>query len=192
MAGSDDPHEAQTIWEAPDGSQWRLSFYVKRVDGRPECVGLDIRPQPYPFAAQRERPLRSSHLRFPFAAMLARAQGDEASARRRARLMDLGRRLGGDVSALAEEASVMVRDDGLKSGKHAKYTRADLERVATAYRSAWSGDDNMPPSRSPTRDVADKLGIPYNQAAKLVQRCRGLGLLPPTAPGVARGSTEED
>lgn len=190
MIGSDDPHEAQTVWEAPDGSEWRLSFYVKRVDGRPECVGLDIRPYPYPFAAQRERPLRSSHLRFPFAAMLARAQGDEASARRRARLMDVMRRLGGDVSELEDEASVMVRDDGLKSGKHAKYTRADLERVAAIYREAWGGGTR--PSKSPTRDTADTLGIPYNQAAKLVQRCRGLGLLPPTAPGVARGSTEEE
>jgi len=187
VIGSDDPHEAQTVWEAPDGSEWRLSFYVKRVDGRPECVGLDIRPYPYPYAAQRERPLRSLHLRFPFAAMLARAKGDEGSARRRARLMDLLRRMGGDVSELEDESSVMVRDDGLKSGKHAKYTRADLERVAVVYGEAYEAG-----STSPTRDAANALAIPYNQTAKLVQRCRGLGLLPPTAPGVARGATEED
>ena len=67
-----------------------------------------------------------------------------------------------------------------------------LEMVAKAYREAYASG-----SSSPTKDVADKLGITRSQAAKLVMRCRDprIGLLAQTKPrqagGVAPPSSNE-
>ena len=46
-------------------------------------------------------------------------------------------------------------------------------------------------SRSPTKDVASRMGIPYGMAGKLVMRCRAVGLLEATAPRKAGGIKPE-
>jgi hypothetical protein len=181
---SGESYEAVTIWQAQDGSQWRLAYHVKRIAGRSECVGLDI--WSHPDAEHPERPLRAKTLReIDFAGRLARARRDTLP--RTQRLMDLGRRLGVDVTELSVERSVMAQDDGYKTGRHARYTRDDLERAAATYRDRYADG-----STSPTRETAAILGFPYNATTKLIQRCRRLGLLPPTTRGVASGSTEVD
>ena len=40
---------------------------------------------------------------------------------------------------------------------------------------------------APTKAVAETLGLTYDQAAKLVQRCRKIGLLGGTEKGIAGG-----
>lgn len=177
------PYEAVTIWEAPSGSQWRLTFALKRVEGRPECVGLEV--VSLPDFEHPERPLNAKTMRaLQFSGELDRARRGQAA--RDDRLIDLGRRLGGSVSGLAEERAVMAPGEG-KARK--RYTTKDLQRVAAEYSRAWSAE---PPSKSPTRDTSELLGLRYDQTAKLIQRCRKLGLLPSTDKGVARGATEED
>jgi len=179
------PAEVQTDWTAPDGSEWQVGFTLKRISGRFECVGFEIWQHPFP--ENPERPLRAATLRkLDFAGCLARAQRDTLP--RVTRLMNLGRRLAGPGAAfpeLANTAAALEEKDGLKTGRHAKYTRDDLERVAVVYGEAYEAG-----SASPTRDTANALAIPYNQTAKLVQRCRSLGLLPKTRPGFARGPEE--
>jgi hypothetical protein len=72
-----------------------------------------------------------------------------------------------------------------RSGRHKKYQRGDLERVASVYRKAFQAG-----SRSPTKDVAETLGLSRNQAAKLVMRCRDPqeSLLAPTQKRRAGGT----
>jgi hypothetical protein len=177
LAESGEPYEAGTIWGAPDGSEWSLSFHVKRIAGRPECVGLDIRPHPYPFARLRERPLRAAHLRFPFAALLARALGDEGVTRRSDEMLeDLARRMGGRVPELEPARLETTRG---KPRQRPRYTTNDYQCVATVYRELWKAG-----SRSPGRDTAEALGLRPDQAAKLIQQCRLKGYLPKTNPGV--------
>jgi len=152
---SGEPHEATTTWQDPDGLEWRVTYYLKRLAGRVECIGVRIDSYPEP------RPLRATVLReLPMARLLDEARREEVS--RLDRLDDLGRRLGGR-----------------------RYTTEDLKRVADKWQQRWEeGSD------SPTRDTAQALGLRYNQAAKMVERCRKQGLLPRTAPGIARGFPE--
>lgn len=194
MKDRGEPFSAVTTWEAPDGSLWWLCFYVERIAGRAECVGLDIRS--HPDAEHPERALSATTMRdLDFATQLARARRDALPRLRR--LMDVGRRvrfhtqrgdiLHGDVSELEREAVAMAESVGQEGGRHAPYTKDQLKRVVAEYLQAYADG-----STSPTRDTAEALGLRYGQAAKLVQRCRGLGLLPETVQGVARGATGED
>jgi hypothetical protein len=171
-----EPHEVSTFWEAPDGSAWRLVFWLKRIAGRIECVGLELH------ASHPERPLRAKTLRaLKFSSELERTtEGEHASL---GRLADLGRRLGAVGPLLTDELAMTA---GGKPRQRARYTSKDLQRVAAVYSERWID------SKSPTRDTAEILGLRYDQTAKLLHRCRLLGLLPKTDPGVARGSEEDD
>ena len=179
--------EAMTTWEATDGSQWQLFFHVKRIAGRAECVGLDIRS--CPDAYHPERPLGATTMRdLDFATQLARARHNTLS--HTEHLMSTFRRVfadapGLDVSELADEAAVLAQGAGREGGRHAPYTKDQLRRVAAEYLQAYADG-----STSPTRDTAEALGLRYVQAAKLVQRCRAKGLLPETVQGIARGATD--
>jgi hypothetical protein len=69
-----------------------------------------------------------------------------------------------------------------RGGRVAKYSHSDLERVAALYSEAYESG-----SSSPTKDVAERLGANRNRAAKLVWKCRKVGLLAP-----AQGRTAGD
>jgi hypothetical protein len=85
---------------------------------------------------------------------------------------------------LTQQAAGSFHVPGQKAGRPAKYSPAQLEVVAKTYREAFAGG-----SPSPTKDVADKLGLSRSQAAKLVMRCRDprVALLGPTKPRQAGG-----
>jgi len=85
---------------------------------------------------------------------------------------------------LTQQAAGSFNAPGQKAGRPAKYSPAQLELVARTYRQAFA--DGSP---SPTRDVAEKLGLSRSQAAKLVMRCRDprVGLLGPTKARQAGG-----
>jgi len=174
---SGEPYEVSKFWDPPDGSAWRLVFWLKRIAGRPECVGLELH------ASHPERPLRAKTLRaLKFSSELEQAM--ESAHARLERFADLGRRVG-VVWDIPADALAMTASG--KPRQRARYTSRDLQRAADVYRGRW-----IDKSKSPTRDTAEILGLRYDQTAKLIHRARGLGLLPPTAPGVARGATEED
>jgi len=65
-----------------------------------------------------------------------------------------------------------------------KYSPAQLKLAAQTYREAYAEG-----SPSPTKDVAERLGLTRSQAAKLVMRCRDpqFGLLGPTEKRRAGG-----
>lgn len=85
---------------------------------------------------------------------------------------------------LTQQAAGSFSSPAHKPGRPAKFSPAHLELVARLYREAFAAG-----SRSPTKDVARKLELSRNQAAKLVMRCRHpqIGLLAPTTPRRAGG-----
>jgi hypothetical protein len=85
---------------------------------------------------------------------------------------------------LTQQAASSFVAPGQKAGRPTKYSPAQLELIAKTYREAFASG-----SPSPTKDVADKLGLSRSQAAKLVMRCRDprVGLLGPTKAREAGG-----
>ena len=89
-----------------------------------------------------------------------------------------------EFKRLTQQAAGSFSTPGQKVGRPAKFSPAMLEVVARAYREAYASG-----SSSPTKDVAEKLGLTRSQAAKLVMRCRDpqVGLLGPTRAREAGG-----
>ena len=85
---------------------------------------------------------------------------------------------------LTQQAAGSFSAPGRKAGRPTKFSPAQLELVAKTYREAYASG-----SPSPTKDVAEKLGLSRSQAAKLVMRCRDhrIGLLGPTKARRAGG-----
>jgi len=176
VGASGEPREVTTSWFAPDGSDWVLTFRLKRINGRTECVGMAI------VSFTDREPLRAQTLRaLRFASEFDRARHAEDD--RRDRLIDLARRMGGRIPEL--EAATPLLASG-KPRQRRSYTIKDYERAAAVYSGLCGAG-----SEAPTRDTAEALGLRPHQAAKLIERCRLKGYLPPTDPGVARGATDE-
>jgi hypothetical protein len=89
-----------------------------------------------------------------------------------------------DFKRLTQQAAGSFSTPGQKVGRPAKFSPAMLEVVARDYREAYASG-----SSSPTKDVAEKLGLTRSQAAKLIMRCRDprVGLLGPTRARKAGG-----
>jgi len=217
--------EESWVWWPPRGGKpWLLTFAFLELGGRLECVGMEIRsyalrdetPETPPgqlgdaepgaaiiavedVAAESTgfsrfaspRPLRATTLRqLDFANLLRHVQGTIVADF--ARDAETLRASGGDPwgPAVLEAASGALQPPERRGGRPLKYTRAHLERVAELYRAAYGSG-----STRPTKDVGVQLGLSRDQAAKLVQRCRRLGLLGPTerrkAGGVEPPTTDE-
>ena len=103
------------LWDAPDGSPCRLTFTVKRIGGRLELVGFELR-------SLSDRPVRAAWLRtLKLEAEFEQAR--EAELSRDERLIDLG---------LEREAQRVRR------------TPEDLERVVHIYRELWRDGSTAP------------------------------------------------
>ena len=177
MGASGEPREVTTSWFAPDGSDWVLTFRLKRITGRTECVGMEVAS-----FGDRE-PLRAHTLRaLRFASELEKARRGEDD--RRERLIDVARRLGGRIPEL--EAATPMLASG-KPRQRRSYTIGDYQRAAAVYSGFCAAG-----SKAPTSDTAEALGLRPAQAAKLIERCRLHNYLPTTAPGVARGLAQEE
>lgn len=189
------------VWSEPGGGRWHLVFDLEEIAGRVECVGLEI-SSAVAGEGQPRRPLYAKTLRaVDFAGRLAEARRLTAGLLNGAAGVMAGsaedpagryyvsnrpdaertRQLRAGMEAAAE---LVAPQDGTKGGRHAKYTREDLERVATVYSAAYAQG-----SPAPTRAVAEALGTSRTQAAKLVARCRDpkVGLLAPTDKRKAGG-----
>jgi hypothetical protein len=190
MTWEDATEAAVYFWSSRDGKSWQLEFRLVEIDGRMECVGIDIRSLPDEGAAPAA--LLASTLReLPFAGVLTRARRDKAQSL--ARLGDQWAAQAADpahtgptwrrLNAMAADMAQEKRDAAERIGR-AKYSRADLVYVAELYSAAYASG-----SASPTKDVADKLGISRNIAAKRVMRCRDpkVALLAPTRQSKAGG-----
>ena len=147
-------------------------------------------------ATSRPRPLRATVLRqLPLADVFTRMRR-QAFPIREIPMKVLSRYLdGGDMRSEGwwKEQATVWAPRMRRGGRVARYNRSDLEQVAAIYSDAFRSG-----SGSPTKDVAEQLGITRNQAAKLVMKCRApeVGLLDPvkrrTAGGVPSEPQAED
>lgn len=191
--------EARGFWTSSSGDTWELRFRLVEIDGRAECVGLDIRSSDADPAAT-PRPLLAKTVReLPYASLLATARRETAGLY--LRLGEVGVRHAEDPggrkpwttserareirAGLEASAQVIRPADGHKSARRARHTRAELDRVAEVYTEAHRSGGGT--KSAPTKAVAETLGLTYDQAAKLVQRCRKIGLLGGTEKGIAGG-----
>ena len=190
-------------WDAPTGGRWQIVFRLLDMDGRAECVGMDIRC--LTSDGREPMPLRAKTLKaLDFAGRLLQARRITAAA-----AQDLGelvvrksaepprpRSWQSSVSPeraqamrerLQSTARLLTPNDGTKAGRRARRTRDDLERVAAVYRDAYAQGE------APAKAVAVALDVSDGNARKLVHRCRGLGLLPPAeAQGIAGWARSEE
>lgn len=194
--------DVTNTWRSKDGREWALTFTLAEVRGRRECIAFRIEPavgfiDHEGGAFHSDNPdgvpvLSAAMLReVRFTSELALAQRETATAHRLAAGMAAcaAERLAPPGHARDEiraahiargerEAAFVEPPLGTKSGRRTKYTREDFERVAAAYEAASAGGNTHP-----TAYVAEQLGLGRNVAAKLVQRCRQLGLLDPAEKG---------
>jgi hypothetical protein len=194
----DDVHEE--VDPSSDHPPWLYSAYW---EGGPEKSGEasdeawmmlgfhlhDCRSAAEDLAMSRPRPLRSTTLRqLPLADVSTRMRRQrfpipEIPIQVLARWVQGGDLLSEDWWKDQTTAWAPKRRRG---GRVARYSHADLEQVAAIYAGAFGSGSN-----TPTKDVAEQLEITRNQAAKLVMKCRRVGLLGPvearTAGGVPPG-----
>ena len=197
MAWEDKATSVAHVWRSPDGQEWAVTFLLVEIEGRIECVGVDVRSSADD-ATAAPTPLRALTLRkLPFADVLARA--------RRERAQELageakwwqtyphpeskfGAKVKADpLTALAKGAwaarqAARLDPPDQKGGRRPKHTMAELEAVAAIYSDAcdWT--------TAPTKEVAMVLEVKVNVAAKLVMKCRRVGLLGPTERRKAGGA----
>jgi len=165
-------------WPAEDRC-WLLSFELAVIASRLECVGMQIRPNP----EVSPRPLTASALRtLAFSHYLEHAQQEAADGALR---LALGFEAFGEDKPWLEEIVTELNARHERGGRKPKYGPEVLLKVATIYASAHENG-----SSSPTRHVAEALGVTRNVAAKLVSRCRedDLNLLGPTERRRAGGT----
>lgn len=154
------------------------------VDGRVECVGVDVRSfqqlpnerDPHDLYGRPPFPITTSALRSLRLGELINEVRDEMEEHPPERY--------GPRGEVPPEQLVEVRERWRtgKGGRPPTYPLEHWVEVARVYNEA-----NMA-HRTPTRAVRRRFGISATAAAKWVARCRALGLLPPTSRGKARGT----
>lgn len=174
------------VWEAPDGSRWRVVTRWADIDGRAECVGLELH-------AIGDARVKSKLLRwFPMSVVEQARQSQASNAERGARMARSGAKVGrltGEeyAAALDEQHKAFVTPQGrrlLGEDGQPLPTADALAEVARIYRDAWAK------RRNPTKAVAEALSLSRSAAAKRVRRARDAGLLPETSRGRATAADE--
>ncbi len=156
------------LWPSGRHGPWLLAFHWQVVDGRAECVGLDLRSSlphhGHPLSAGYRGILRRKGT--PLTATLLRTiPVGQLVAEQREGLHDI---LGGPAFDPA-------------GARRPRSTPARLTEAAVVYQQAWSA------GTSTTRAVQDHFSISAGAARKLIWQSRDAGLLPETQSGVARG-----
>jgi hypothetical protein len=171
---------------------WQLTFHWAVVDGRPECVGLDIRSFQEE-RSEKERkvkrlpgtdpePIRATTLRkLDLGRLLDEAREDHKA------LMQWAATYGKGVEAALRKRALEVLPVFEEGGDRSRGGRPPLhgpdhfEKVARTYIEALTH------GRPPLKAVAAWGSVSASTAAKWVARCRELGLLGPTTQGKAGG-----
>ncbi len=200
MEWEDEEQGAWCLWRSKDGKPWWVSFRLVEIEGRMECVGMEVRSWPDDEGGAPSQLYASTLRELPFADVLARARRERAGkldqrAESWKTISQPGSKITVDpltalaLTAMDKHDAALMNPPGQKGGRHAKYTLADLARVAALYSEKWTGG-----STSPTKDVATALGLTPNVAAKLVMRCRDpkIGLLGPTEKRKAGGIKRQE
>lgn len=157
---------------------FNLTLYYEWLEGRMECVGMDIRPTPKPGALDippkpgtEPEPLTTSRLRaIPLAKLIDKHRPAWTSSITTAD-MD------GTIYTQTQDFRSRPRPRG---GRRPKYGPEHYAEVARVYREAYASN------RTPTLAVARHFKATSSAAAKWVAKCRDDGLLPKTSQGKAR------
>jgi hypothetical protein len=164
-------------WPGPSGDL-EITLHFSPVEGRYECVGVDVRSfrwttgEPRKLPNTEPRAIKTEELRLPLAEL-----ADSERAKIRAFLFaDTGDAEWDETPWASGQVEAW---EPKKQGRPPKY---DLNEVSRVYREAY--DKN----KKPTRAVAAHFGISESNAANQVARCRDpeIGLLPPTTRGRQR------
>ena len=179
-------HHGGILWPDPMKGPWHIGASFAEVDGRLECVGLDVRSfraRPVvkdgeavmeyrpPLGGGQPRPVTANLFRSLPVAFLARTArrdlGDLAMyvADQPGRTTAQRQTLRTVAGQLAESPRRVLDDD-------------HFARVAEIYRRAWSTGDS-----APTKAVAEQMKASRSAAAKWVARARAMGLLGETQQG---------
>lgn len=170
------------LWPDKETGPWVLVFHWQVLNGRAECIGMDMVSSLPDEEIDRRfggrsvvslpaigTPLRTSTLRSMNLA--------EILAEERVRANEFWDNRFGDPSmGVPYVAPREMRPATIRR----------LQRVAEVYREAWRE------GRPPTKEVAKQLGVTVAAASGLVSRARAAGFLPPTSPGVPSGSPAAD
>ena len=140
----------------------------------------------------RPRPLRATTLRsLPLAKMMVQsrrlgAHGADEVGSAWSFILETGDVTQKAYDAWLAERRAMWTPKRRRGGRVMKYTHGELKQVADLYTKAFTSG-----SRSPTRDLAQVLGLNRNLAAKLVVKARAAGLLGPAKGRTAGGILAE-
>lgn len=144
-------------WPDEDEGPWLIVLRWDEIDGRPECVGLDMSRLHREQTLLVESDHEASYFTFLTAAALRRLPLADLIAQDRAQLAPPVEAVGGMRKSAADR----------------------LRLAAEVYRQAAAEGGK------PTKAVADHFGISSGGASNLVARARAAGLLPPTSRGKA-------
>lgn len=179
-------------WRDPHGDLWLVHLTWVVIDGRYECVGLELKSavteaelekvelpdEPVPQDITTKRLTSDVLRRFPY--------GREVALHRE----EAGQELQVTPIEWGTSAGVTVPDSGSPEawhkpgpGRPPDYDVDHWREVAKTYLEAYGQ------GKPPTRAVAKKYQRAISTASTWVGKCRELGLLPPTERGRARGAS---
>lgn len=171
-------------WPDPRRGPWVLRFHFASVNGRAECVGLDVRSFDFkeeesiaPRPPDAYKPVSIALLRSLRATQLAEARAVQRDLL--AYTADLSK--AGAKARRAAAQQIPLFSPGELGGRPPKYGPEHFEKVANVYA------DALGRGRTPTRAVARHFDVSQTTAAKWVAKARELDLLGPTTKGKAGG-----
>jgi hypothetical protein len=172
-------------WPDPRRGPWWIRYHFAEVDGRAECVGLDLqsfrerRGRQEATTAAGPQPVTATLLRqLPVATLISEARRDQADlvewASRAKEVGARARRAAGKQVPPFEQAR-------RRGGRPRERGPEHFEAVAAVYSDALRLGDR------PTKAVEQRWQVAASTAAKWVRQARRLGFLGPTTQGKAGG-----
>ena len=187
------------VVEDSKGRKWFAVAHWAEINGRAECIGLELWKGSRPaekgsyrsLPGQKVTAIGSADLRdIPVATWLRTLWGiqrtkDRQLARTARRAADRAERnIDTWQTATGPSASDRLREyaDGVESrrGRRSANDREHFADVAAVYLAAVKERGN------PNAAVAERWGVDKSTVTRWANRCEQLGLLPPTTPGSAR------
>lgn len=158
---------------------WKVVFHIASVDGRKECVGIDVRSFDSDEEVEDPRPLLETRVenvsgpvlrRIPVADLLDQVREDLRSSLKSAGIEP------DEIRILPSEEA------GGRVGRPRTYSVKHYEAVAHVYLVSWKA--GFPP----TKAIQQHFDVSFSKAARWVREARKLGLIGPS-PG--RGKAGE-
>ncbi|MDP9389118.1 MAG: hypothetical protein M3Q48_14665 [Actinomycetota bacterium] len=195
------------FWPDPARGPWYVVAHWSEIDGRPECVGLEVWKGVFPaenddrdnlvvVKGRRPEGIKSTDLRtIPLASVLdalwelqrrQEAKANELSAQAVADIAAGKVKTKGDPAKVLATAGQILAQPDVYAPKRRK-SGADREHFAEV--AAVYADAAKSPRPRPTEAVKNHFKVSHSTATKWVAQARRLGLLPATTPGRPSSAT---